>query len=330
MTILRVTRREFVAALGSATTWPLVARAQQLPDRMWRIGWLIAGPSADRYSIVLQDAFKSKLEELGYVEGKNITLYVRRAEGNFDRLPSLAAELVALAPDVIVSGSTVATAALQRSTSLIPIVMVTSIDPIGSGFIKSLAKPGGNISGLSSQSSDFTAKSLEILHTITPNAQRIAVLRSPYRAHDTLIKESFEAAKALGVTIIPVLARTPDDLDEAFLIMQKKSCDALLVLIDASVAQKIVELAAKFRLPAIYQITEFVKLGGLLSYSPDYHGIFERAAIYVDKILRGARPADLPVEQPTRFELVINLKTAKALGLEVPPTLLAGADEVIE
>jgi putative tryptophan/tyrosine transport system substrate-binding protein len=324
-----VRRREFIAGLGGAAAWPVVARAQQ-PDRVWRIGWLIASPSADRASIVFQDYFKSKLQDLGYVEGKNITFEVRRAEGNFDRLPVLASELVALAPDVIVSGATVATAALQHSTSSIPIVMMVSTDPVGNGFIKSLAKPGGNITGLSNQGQDYTAKSLEILQSIIPNARRIAVLRSSTIAHETLIKESYKAAEALGVAIIPVLARTLDDLDEAFLTMQKENCDALFVLIDARVTPKIVELAAKLRLPAMYQITEFVKLGGLLSYSPDYQEMSQRAAIYVDKILRGAGPADLPVEQPTRFELAINLKAARALGLEIPPNVLARADEVIE
>jgi putative tryptophan/tyrosine transport system substrate-binding protein len=323
-------RRAFITVLGSAAAWPLVARAQQPPDRMWRIGWLHASPSADRYSIALADAFKSKLRDLGYVEGKNITFDHRYGEGNYDRLPALASELVALAPDVIVSGSTVTTAALQRSTSSIPIVMTVSTDPIGNGFIKSLAKPGGNVTGLSNQGPDYTAKSLEILHSITPNARRIAVLRSPSIAHETLIKESYEAADALGVKIIPVLARTQDDLDEAFLTMQKENCDALFVLIDPRITPKIVELAAKLRLPAMYQATEFVKLGGLSSYSPVYREMFQRAAIYVDKILRGASPADLPVERPTRFELAINLKTAKALGLEVPSALLARTDEVIE
>jgi putative tryptophan/tyrosine transport system substrate-binding protein len=324
-----VKRRAFIAGLGGAAAWPVVAHGQR-PNRVWRIGWLIASPSADRDAIVFQDVFKSKLQDLGYVEGKNITFELRRAEGNFDRLPALAAELVALAPDVIVGGATVATAALQHSTSSIPIVMMVSTDPVGNGFIKSLAKPGGNITGLSNQGPDYTAKSLEILHTITPNAKRIAVLRSPSTVQETLIKESYKAADALGVTIIPVLARTPDDLDEAFLTMQKENCDALFVLIDPRVTPKIVELAAKLRLPAMYQISEFVKLGGLSSYSPDYHEMSQRAAIYVDKILRGASPADLPVEQPTRFELAINLKAAKALNLNIPPTLLARADEVIE
>ena len=214
-------RRTFIAGLGSAAAWPVVARAQQPPDRMWRIGWLRTA-SADSIIIALDDAFKSKLQDLGYVEGKNIIFDVRYAEGNYDRLPALASELVALAPDVIVSGATVCTAALQPATSSIPIVMLVSTDPVGSGFIKSLAKPGGNITGLSNQGTDYTAKSLELLHTITPNARRIAVLRSPSIAHETLIKESYEAAEALGVTIIPVLARTLDDLDEAFMTMQKE------------------------------------------------------------------------------------------------------------
>jgi putative ABC transport system substrate-binding protein len=322
-------RRTLIAALGSAAAWPVVARGQQ-PGKVWRVGYLSTSSANTFYSRSFFDAFRIKLEDLGYIEGKNLNLDVRRAEDDYARLPALAAELVALAPDLIISGSTVATAALQRSTSSIPIVMLTSTDPIGSGFVKSLAKPGGNITGLSNQGPDYTAKSLEILHTVAPNAKRVAVLRSPAIVHETLIKETYEAARALGLTIIPVLARTSDDLEEAFVTVERENCGALLVLIDPRVTPKIVELAATFRLPTMYQLTYFVDVGGLLSYSADYTDMFQRGAIYVDKILRGANPADLPVEQPTKFELAINLKTAKTLGLTIPDSIVARADKVIE
>ena len=322
-------RRAFIAGLGSAAAWPVVTLGQQR-ERMWRVGWLIASPAVDEFGISAQNAFRKKLEDLGYVEGKNLALDVRRAEGDYARLPALAAELVSFAPDLIVSGSTVATAALQRATSSIPVVMLTSIDPVGSGFVKSLAKPGGNITGLSNQSLDFTAKSLELLHIAVPNAKRIAVLRSPAEIHETLVKEISVAAGTLGLTISPVVARTPADLDDAFVTMHTGNCDALVVLIDPRITRKIVELADQWRLPTIYQNTRFVEMGGLLSYAPNYYEMFKEGAIYVDKILRGASPADLPVEQPTRLELAVNLNAAKALGLTIPDSVLARADKVIE
>ena len=203
-------------------------------------------------------------------------------------------------------------------------------DPVASGFVKSLAKPGGNITGPSNLSIDLTAKSLELLHAAVPSAQRIAVLRSPNQAHETMLREAYAAAEGLGLKIIPVMARTPADLDVTFSIMRQQNCEALFVFADARITQKIVELADKWRLPAIYQITGFVDMGGLLSYGQNWTELFQHAAIYVDKILKGANPADLPVEQPTKFELEINLKTAKALGLTIPDSILARADKVIE
>jgi putative ABC transport system substrate-binding protein len=321
-------RRTFIAALGSAVAWPVVVRGQQ--PKVSRVGYLSLGSSTDAGNVALFEAFRLKLQDLGYIEEKNLRLDVRRAEGDPARLPILASELVSLSPDVILGGASAATAALQRATSSIPIVMSSVADPIGSGFIQSLAKPGGNITGIANLITDVTAKSLELLHTAVPNAKRVAVLRSTTPTHQVMVKEAYAAAEALGLTIIPIMASTPADFENAFATMHNENCHALVVLGDARISRKLVELADKWKLPAIYQVTGFVEMGGLLSYSANFTELQRQAAIYVDKILRGANPADLPVEQATRIELQVNLKTAKALGLEIPSSLLARADEVIE
>jgi putative ABC transport system substrate-binding protein len=325
-------RREFIKLIASgATAWPLVVRAQQQTDKVWRIGYL-SPVSATNDTRPFVDAFMLKLNDLGYVEGRNLRLYMRRANDDFAQLPSLASELVSLAPDVIVSVAPVATLALQRATSSIPIAMATSSDPIGMGFVKSLAKPGGNITGLSTQGLDSTAKTLELLHVAVPNAKRIAVLASANPTQEGAFKEAYLAPGTLGLTIIPVTARMLDDLGDAFAKMHSESCDALFVLADprTSLNRRIVELANEWRLPAIYQGGYIVDIGGLLSYGPDFYEHFRQAAVYVDRILKGANPADVPIEQPTKFELEINLKTAKALGVIIPDSVLARADKVIE
>ena len=322
-------RREFIAGVGGAAAWPVVAWAQQAA-KIWRVGYLSPASAADEVSVAFFEAFRLKLQDLGYVEGKNLRLDVRRAEGDYTRLPALAAELVSLAPDVIAATSSPATAALQRTTSSIPIVMAAINDPIGLGFVKSLAKPGGNITGLSNLSGDFTAKSFELLHVAVPNAKRIAVLTSPNPLHEAVVKEAYSVAGTMGLTIIPVMARTPADLSDAFAAMHKETCDAVVVLSDPRMSRKIVELANEWRLPAIYQITGFAELGDLLTYSANFPEMMRRAAVYVDRILKGASPTDLPVEQPTRLELQVNLKTAKALGLTIPDSSLARADKVLE
>jgi putative ABC transport system substrate-binding protein len=321
-------RREFIAGLTGAAAWPVFARAQQ--PKVWHVGYLTPSSAADKGSVASFDTFRLKLQDLGYVEGRNLRLTVRRAEGDFARVPALAAELVSLAPDVIVSITANATEALQRDTSSIPIAMAVISDPVSDGLVKSLARPGGNVTGVYNQSLDLTAKSLELLHAAVPNAKRIAILMSANVVHETMVKEAYAGSGVLGLTIIPVVARTPADLDDAFATMHRKDCDAIVVLADARINREIVDLANKWHLPAIYQHTPFVNMGGLLGYGPDLTELFRLIAVYVDKILKGASPADLPVEQPTKFELVINLKTAKALGLEVPHSLLARADEVIE
>src|SRR5262249_12467120 len=281
-------RREFIAGLAGATAWPLVALAEQ-PVKIWRVGYLTPS-SATNFSVAVLDAFRLKLNDLGYAEGRNLGLYVRRANDDYAQLPSLASELVSLAPHVIVGAATNATLVLQRATSSIPIVMATTADPVGIGLVKSLAKPGGNITGVSNQALDSTAKTLELLHVAVPNAKRIAVLRSPDPSHEVRVKEAYGAARTLGLTIIPVM-RAPDDFSDAFARMHNENCDALFVLSATPVPRRIVELANEWRLPAIYQSGDYVDMGGLLSYGPDYHEQFRQAAVYVDRILKGANPA---------------------------------------
>jgi putative ABC transport system substrate-binding protein len=320
-------RREFIAGVGGAAVWPILARAQQ--QKVARVGYLSVG-SPSPANVALFDAFRLKLQDLGYVEGKNLALDVRRAEGDYARLPTLAAELVSLAPDVVVGGGSATTQALQRVTSTIPIVMSAVADPFCCGFIKSLSNPGGNITGTVNLSRDFNAKSLELLHTVVPNAKRIAVLGSEAPPHQAMFKEAYAAAEALGLTIIPVMASRPADLENAFATMHNANCDALVVLADPRLERKLVELPVQWHLPAIYQVSGMAEMGGLLSYSANLIELQRQAAIYVDKIVRGANPADLPVELATRLELQVNLKTAKALGLTIPDSILARADKVIE
>jgi putative ABC transport system substrate-binding protein len=325
-----VRRRAFIARFGgAAAVWPVAVRAQ--PSRIWRIGLLSPAPLTD-FTRALLEAFRLRLQELGYVEGRNLILDVRRADGDLARLPGLAAELVSRRPDVIVAITPPAIAATQKATSSIPIVMLLVGDPVGSGFVKSLAKPGGNITGLSNMGDDRIGKLLEFLLLVVPRAKRIAVLRTDNPLHAAPVEEIQAAAQSLGLIIVPITAIAPADFEEGFARIGTEKCDGLIVLPEANVAhyRRIVDLAAKARLPAIYPLSVFVRMGGLLSYSVDFVDVFRRGAVYVDKILKGAAPAELPVEQPTKFELVINLKTAKALGLAIPDALLVRADEVIE
>jgi putative ABC transport system substrate-binding protein len=324
-------RREFVASLGGvAAAWPIAAHTQQ-PARIWRVGYLASAP-ATNFTNALFGAFRLRLQELGYVEGRNLILDVRRADGDLARLPGLAAELVALRPDVIVAIELACTAAARKATSSIPIVMMSVLDPVGSGFVKSLAKPGGNITGPSSSAGDVSGKWLELLLLVVPGAKRIAVLRTHHPYHAAQVEEIHAAAQTLGLSIVPVTAIAPVDFEDAFEKFGTEKCDGLIVLPAPNVAnyRKIVDLAAKTRLPAIYPLSVFVRMGGLLSYSLDFVDHFRSGAVYVDKILKGAAPAELPIEQPTKFELLVNLKTAKALGLTIPESILVRADEVIE
>jgi putative ABC transport system substrate-binding protein len=328
-------RRKFMAAMaGGFFATPLAAEAQQAA-KIARIGYLAIDLAANPHR---HEAFRQGLRDLAYVEGRNVVIEYRDAEGKPERLPALAAELVALKVDVIVvGGSTVAALAAKQATRTLPIVFALAGDPVGSGLVTSLARPGGNVTGLSILAAELVGKRLELLTQAVPGVTRVAVLRLPgalgERTEQDMLKEAEAAARALGVRPQFVEARGPADFDRAFSDMTRARAGALTVLPNNMFVRerrRLVDLAAKNRLPAVYLGREFVDAGGLMSYGPNSADVFRRAATYVDKILKGAKPSDLPVEQPTKFELVINLKTAKALGLTIPPSLLGRADQVIE
>ena len=317
-----------IVALGILAA-PLAPAAQQ-PTKVPRIGFLAWGspPPADRYG----ESFRQGLRDLGYVEGQNIVVEYRWAEGRSDRAADLAAELVRLKVDVIVAFATPAILAAQNATKTTPIVMGVAADPVGTGFVANLARPGGNITGLSLMSPDLAGKRLELLREVLPGIARVAFLasgRSP--AGRLFVQETQVAAQKLGVQIQPVVVGGPEEFESAFAAMRRERAGALIVQpLFTEHRQRIVALAARHRLPIISDSREFADAGGLMSYGPNLREIYRRAATYVDKILKGAKPADLPVEQPTRFEMVINLKTAKALGLTIPPSVLVRADQVIQ
>jgi putative ABC transport system substrate-binding protein len=305
-------------------------QAQQ-PGKVPRIGFLItSSPSAIAPRM---DAFRQGLRELGYVEGKNILLERRHADGKSDQLPTLAAELVSLQVDVIVSSGPTATRPAKEATSTIPIVMTFDDDPVGSGFVVSLARPGGNITGLSTLSPQISGKQLELLKEIVPRLGRVAVIGTSTRQGTAQnLKEMELAAGSFGVKLQYLDAPDPKDIENIFRAARKGQADGVLVLqspVLNSQRAQIADLALKSRLPATYPRREFVEDGGLMSYGVSISDLDRRAATYVDKILKGAKPADLPVEQPTKFELVINLKAAKQIGLTIPPNVLARADKVI-
>ena len=326
------TRRELLIALGAgALIAPFGAFAQQ-PAKAARIGYLGGGSSsAVRH---LLEAFRQGLRELGYMEGQNLTIDYRWAEGRPDQLPGLAEELVRLKVDVIVAHGAVATRAARRATAAIPIVFASSGDAVATGLVASLARPGGNVTGLTIIAPELAGKRLELLREAMPRFTRLAVLWNS--ANPVVVpefKETQVAARTLGVQIQSVEVTDPGGFAGAFSAMRGKQPDGLIVLSDAmflSQNAQIVALAAKSRLPAMYAESEFIVAGGLMSYGSNLVVQYRRAATYVDKILRGAKPADLPVEQPTKFELVINVKTAKALGIEIPQSILVRADKVIE
>jgi putative ABC transport system substrate-binding protein len=319
-------RREFIALLGSAVAaWPSSVRAQQ----RFKIGLLDTGLGA-----AFTTPFTRKLVELGYVEGKNVVIERRAAEGNAARLKEFAADLVGQQVDVIVTAGTPAGVAAKQATSVIPIVLGAISDPVGIGLVASLARPGGNATGNSLMAPDLSAKRLDILHTLAPGITRFAILwdsSNPGMAER--VRETKRAADQSHVLLHPVGPRNLDELDAAFAELLKARPDALLVTAEAFTRRyqsRILDFANSNKIPAMFEDGGYVEAGGLMSYGPDYPAVFAKAAIFVDKILKGAKPADLPVEQPTKFELVINLRTAKALGLEIPPTLIALADRVIE
>ena len=321
-------RREFITLLGGAAAWPLAARAQQA-GKIHKVGYLSPSlPSV--YSPLLFD----DLRELGWFEGKNVTFEYRFAENRLERLPELAAELVRLNVDVIVAVGTLGPLAAKRATTTIPIVMLSAGDPLGTGLVDSLARPGGNVTGMSLMVPDLGGKRLELLKELLPRLSRVAVLwnaANPYPA--IVFKETQAAGRKLGIEVHSLEVRGPDDLDGAFAAARLQHPDALISVEDPltfTYRKRIADFAVAEQLPSLHGFSEEVKAGALISYGANQPDLIRRAASYVDKILKGAKPADLPVQQPTTFELVINLKTARALGLTVPPTLLARADEVIE
>jgi putative tryptophan/tyrosine transport system substrate-binding protein len=328
-------RRRFIEVIaGGIVAAPLAADAQQAAKNA-RIGYLAPNLAATPH---LHEAFRQGLRDLGYVEGRNVVIEYRDAEGKVERLPALAAELVALKVDVIVvGGSTVAALAAKQATRTLPIVFASAGDPVGSGLVTSLAWPGGNVTGLSNLTSELVGKRLELVTQAVPGVSRVAVLRLPgalgERTEKEMLKAADVAARALGVRPQFVEARGPADFDRAFSDMTRARAGALTLLPSNMFLRehrRLVDLAAKNRLPAVYFSRDFVDAGGVMSYGANGADLFRRAATYVDRILKGAKPADLPVEQPTKFELVINLKTAKALDLTIPQSVLGRADELIQ
>jgi putative ABC transport system substrate-binding protein len=313
---------------------PLAAEAQAA-GKVYRVGILGNLPLTSPEGARVWGTFIQGLRDLGYVEGQNIAIEQRFSEGKYEQLPALAAELVGLKVDVIVAPASQNPLAAKQATRTIPIVMTNAFDPVASGLVASLARPGGNVTGLSFEASPQTiGKQLELLKEIVPHVSRMAVLENPANpSHALYLGEAKVAARTLGVRLQTLEARGPDDFERAFTAIIRERAEALLVLEDGMFflhQTRITDLAAKRHLPAVSGLREFTHAGGLESYAPSLRDNFRRAAYFVDRILKGAKPADLPVEQPTKFDLVINLKTAKVLGLTIPPSVLARADEVIE
>jgi putative ABC transport system substrate-binding protein len=322
-----INRRAFLTGLGAVLAAPRAAGAQQA-GKVYRIG-VLGNENNPPW-----DGFRQGLRDLGYVDGRNVSMDWRWSGGKPDRLPRLAMELVALRPDIIVASGTQAVRAAMAATSAIPIVMTTSSYPEKIGLVKSLSRPGGNVTGLTNVGPELSGKKLELLKEIAPTISRVAVLSNPASPVEPLtVQELLTAAPAVGVEIQSVEVRSPDDFSAAFGALSSSRVHALLVLgnpINFRGRQLIADFALRNHLPSIYDERLFVDAGGLMSYAPSFTDSFRYAATYVDKILKGAKPADLPIEQPTTFELVINLKTAKALGLTIPPALLLRADQAIE
>ena len=323
-------RRKLMLLLGGAMTAPLTARAQQA-GKVYRIVFLGDSPAVYPDAI---EAFRQGLRDLGYVEGRNIAIEYRWAEGKPERMRELAEELVRLKVDVIIVPGSIYTEAAKRATSTIPIVFLGHADPVATGHATSLARPGGNITGLSIMLKEASVKSLELLKQAVPGLARIAVIFDPATpSHGPILKAIEAASPLLGLQVQPVAVRSATEFDSAFLAIVQGRADAVLVLttpLFVAGAQPLAELALTHKLPSVFTPRENVEAGGLMSYSPNRADYYRRGAIYVDKILKGANPADLPVEQPTRFQLVVNLKTAKALGLTIPESFLSRVDEVIE
>ena len=323
-------RRAFLASAAAAIiAGPGIAQAQ-LAGKVYKVGCLFLrdGPSA------VDEEFRQALRELGYVEGRNLTIEYRWAAGKEEQLPEMAAELVGLKVDIIVGAANPPILAAKRATNTIPIVMAVVSDPVDTGLVNSLAHPGGNVTGLTLMTAELSGKRLQLMREFVPQATRVGVLTRIRAAPAPFFLERMRSvAQQLGIELLVQNVNEADDLPSAFVAMQRERTQALIVPISPFVSNnmmRIVELSAKHRLPTMYEARGFVEAGGLASYGPNIPEMYRRAALYVDKILRGARPADLPIEQPTKYELVVNMKTAKALGLSVPQSVLVRADEVIQ
>jgi putative ABC transport system substrate-binding protein len=321
-------RRKFISLLGGTAAWPLAARAQQ--PKVWRIGVLAPLPPTP----ATLSAFRDGMRGRSYVEGQNLSIVVRWPQGTFEHDPSPVAELINSNVDVIVAQGTPAVIAVRHATSTIPIVMVVVGDPVGFGFIASLARPGGNITGLTNIAVDLSAKLMELFAELVPGMKRVGVLRNPNNPALTMaLRETEGAVRKLNMQVEVVDAQTSDEFERAFAQLRAENADGVVLLGDQTViehSRRVAELAQSARLPTAFNRRENVDAGGLLSYGPDINNQFRQAAFYVDRILKGEKPAELPVQQPTKFELVINLKTAKALGVTVPLIMQMTADEVIE
>jgi putative tryptophan/tyrosine transport system substrate-binding protein len=329
---VRMKRRTFTMLLGGAAMWPLASYAQQT-GKVYRIGFLTVGASGVGNTPGLP-VFVGELRQLGWIEGKNLVFEERYAENRPDRLPELAAELVRLKVDIIVAAGTLAPLAARHATSTIPIIMTSAGDPLASGLVASLARPVGNITGMSLMAPDLGAKRLELLKEIIPELARVAVIWNAGNPYPALVfKETENAARLLKIEVQSLGVRVPEDIKSALEAAVQEKANALITVEDPltqNQRKQIADFAARNRLPTMSGLREYVDDGGLLSYGADLADLYRRAAGYVDKIAKGAKPADLPVEQPTKFELVINLKTAKTLGLTIPPGIIAIADAVIE
>jgi putative ABC transport system substrate-binding protein len=329
-----IERRKFLATLGGAAAWPIAARAQQ-SDRMRRIGVLMSMVENDPRGMEFITAFAQGLGELGWTIGRNVRIEYRWGAGDLDRFHRYAAELIALSPDVVLASAGSIVGAFQQASRTVPIVFVTTIDPVGGGLVESLARPGGNATGFSTREFGMMGKWLELLKELAPRVSRVAVIRDPaVPAGSGGLAAIQTVAPSFGVELTPIGVRTADEIERSITAFARSENGGVIVVGPTSSVQPhrnlIIALAARHRLPAVYSGTVWSKAGGLISYGPDALDQYRRAAGYVDRILKGEKPANLPVQAPTKYELVINLKTAKALGLEVPPTLLARADEVIE
>jgi putative tryptophan/tyrosine transport system substrate-binding protein len=327
-----VRRRAFIAALGGAAAWPLAARAQQA-DRVRRIGVLMHVAERDQDGQARLTAFVEKLKELGWAEGRNLHFDIRWGPDDPNRYPRQAAELIAMAPDVLVAPTSFTVAALQRATQSVPIVFMGVIDPVGADFVSSLAKPGGNTTGFIAFEYTIGGKWLELLKEIAPHVTRAAVLRDASNASGVGQFAAIQAAGIAGIDLSVIALKDAERLERAIAVFASGPNGGLVVTASpfgVNHPDLITALAARYKLPAVYPFRYFIRAGGLISYGPDIDSQSGPAATYVDRILKGEKPADLPVQAPTKYELVINLKTAKALGLDVPPSLLARADEVIE